>query len=421
MRFMHRFCLATFLLLSLAAALPATAATRCVTADGSGGCFGTINAAIAASSAGDVINVGPGTYAESVTVGKSLSLVADRATIDARGQLRGIFVDGLDYAGLSGVRISGFTLINAYLEGILVLNASNVAVSGNTVMRNNLALTPSGCSMLPPIEPGEAQDCGEGIHLQAVDHSIVTNNIVHDNAGGILISDDTGGTHDNLISFNNVYDNAYACGITMASHVQATASVSLVPLGVYHNTVYGNRARRSGLANGGGSGIGIFASIPGTKAYGNVVVNNLVSENGLPGIALHAHAPNQNLNDNMIVGNTVLNNAADTADAFTSGPTGINLYSLMPATGNIISGNMIQGEAIDVAVRNPALVQVQFNNLSGLNVGVQNFGVGAVDATQNFWGCGKGPTQAGSCSMGLGNSVTYAPWLLQGVPPQPTF
>ena len=131
-----------------------------------------------------------------------------------------IFVDGLDHPGLSAVHLSGFTVKNADREGIFVLNATDVSLSGNTVTNNDRTLTAAGCPNVPSYEPGEMMDCGEGIHLQAVDHSIVTNNIVMSNAGGgVLLSDDTGGTHHNLVSFNTVTDNTGACGITLASHI----------------------------------------------------------------------------------------------------------------------------------------------------------------------------------------------------------
>lgn len=402
-------------------AITASAATLCVNPAGDGGCFSHIADAVGAASPGDIVNVKAGTYAEGLVITKALSLVGDGATIDATGKSQGIRVDGLSTQGLGGVHVSGFTVKNALLEGILVLNATGVTLSGNTVTNNNLALVGGSCSQLPLYEPGEAQDCGEGVHLQAADHSIVTNNTIFGNSGGILISDDTGASHDNLVSFNTVMNNPYACGITMASHVPALSTGVFVPFGVYHNTIYGNRSNRNGLAIGGGAGVGIFASIPGAKSYGNVVVNNLVSENGLPGIAMHAHAPQQNLNDNMIVGNTVVNNGQDTADAATAGPTGINLYSLVPATGNIFSGNTIQNEAYDVVIKTPALVQVNFNALLGLRTGVDNLGAGAVDATENFWSCPGGPAIPGSCSFPAGGNVLAFPGLTQPIPSQPSY
>src|ERR1700729_2303808 len=67
---------------------PAHAASLCVNAAASSGCMATIGAAVAAASPGDTINVAPGTYKESITIGKSLSLIGTDATkviIDATG------------------------------------------------------------------------------------------------------------------------------------------------------------------------------------------------------------------------------------------------------------------------------------------------------------------------------------------------
>ena len=46
--------------------------------------------------------------------------------IDATGLKNGIYVDGMDNAGLTGVSVSGFKVQNANFEGILVTNASGV-------------------------------------------------------------------------------------------------------------------------------------------------------------------------------------------------------------------------------------------------------------------------------------------------------
>jgi pectin methylesterase-like acyl-CoA thioesterase len=65
----------------------AAGATFCVSKNPSPGCpYSTIGAAVAAASAGDVVQVSPGTYREDVVIGKAISLVgANRinTTIDA--------------------------------------------------------------------------------------------------------------------------------------------------------------------------------------------------------------------------------------------------------------------------------------------------------------------------------------------------
>ena len=437
-----RFCTLSLAALALSfAPLRSVAATLCVSSTGGSPCYTHISDAVNAASAGDVIQVGPGTYYESVTITKPLSVVTGNAILDATGHNRGFFVNGLAASGLTGtglanVNISGFTVRNANFEGILLLNTSMASVSGNTIMNNNRSLASGACPGLDSFETNEQSDCGEGLHLMAVDHSVVTNNTITGNSGGILNSDDTGATHDNVFSFNTVHDNPYACGITLASHPAyvppAVPTGTTIPAayGVYHNTVYANRARANGNANGGGSGVGIFASSPGTMAYGNVVVANYLTENGLPGIAMHAHAPNQVLNDNVLLSNTLINNAADTEDAATPGPAGINIYSLMPISGNMVVGNSIQQESFDVVVHAPAIpvpstavpAVVQFNSLEGNGVGVANLGVGStVNAFENFWSCPNGPTITGSCSTVSGPNVLWAPWLNTPLPTLPSY
>ena len=92
------------------------------------------------------------------------------------------------------------------------------------------------------------------------------------------------------------------------------------------------------LLPGAGAGVGIFAPGPGNRSSGNTVIGNTLSYNGLPGVTMHNHAappmtPAVNLNDNAIIGNTITRNAADTEDAATPGPAGINIYSVAPVTG----------------------------------------------------------------------------------------
>ena len=393
----------------------ALASTLCVTVGGQLGCYSHIAAAVAAAAPGDTVLVGPGTFYEGVIITKPLSLAAFGATIDATGIDQGIFINGMAAPGLASVHISGFTVQHANDEGILVLNASAVTLSDNTVQSNDKALVGGKCTALPAFETAETTDCGEGIHLQGADHAIVTGNTMHGNSGGLLISDDTAASHDNLVTYNTVSDNPYACGITLASHVPVASLGAKASFGVFHNTVYKNSSSRNGLMNGGGSGVGIFASVPGAKAYANVVVENTSTNNGIAGIAMHAHAPGQLLTDNIIVGNILNGNAADSEDAATPGPTGLNIYSLTPQAGNIVAHNAFINEAYDVAIKDPALVQVEFNLLTGAGTGVINQGTAApVDASENWWGCALGPQYGGTaCTKGTGPNMATEPWLVQ--------
>jgi parallel beta-helix repeat protein len=345
-----------------------------------------------------------------VTINKSLYLVGasqNSTFIDATGLANGVYVDGLDNSGLANVSVSGFTVENANFEGILITNTSFVTVFNTHVTNNDKSLDISTltCPGIPSFETAEGFDCGEGIHLLGADHNTISNNIVDNNGGGILISDDTAAAHDNLISGNTVDNNPYDCGITLASHPAYNADT---PYGVFHNTIGGNESYSNGLAVNEGAGVGIFDSVPGAANYGNIVVKNHLHNNGLPGVAMHSHTPGQNLNDNVIVGNIIHDNAADTDDAATPGTTGINVFGVSPITGTVIAQNTIKNEHDAVVANTPAAVNLHLNDLYG-DYGVENIGSGTVDATNNFWGCLGGPGKSG-CSKTSG-SVLFVPFL----------
>jgi nitrous oxidase accessory protein NosD len=413
----------------LGASSLAAAATLCVNPNGRFGCKASISAAVAAASAGDTIVVFSGTYKEQVVLTKAVSLVAvpgPQPVIDAKGMPNGIFINGMwaaPNAGVTDVVVSGFKIRNANFEGILIANATDVTIVGNHVLDNNKSLDIAGgeCPGIPAFETNEGDDCGEGIHLMGVDHSQVVRNESENNSGGILISDETGTSRNNLISGNSVHDNPFDCGITMASHGPATTIIptAKVSFGVMNNTIVHNNSSRNGLQlPGAGAGVGIFAPFPGTTAAGNVVSDNDLRNNGLPGVTMHNHAsapapaPAINLNDNVIVGNRISGNAADTEDAGTSGPTGINVYSTAAITGTVISQNVFDDEKIDIAFKAPSgQVNAHLNDFNGYAIGIDNLGTGSVDATENWWGCILGPASK-RCASVAGPNVVYTPWLI---------
>ncbi len=408
-------------LLFAAILLPSAFATdRCVDPSGKGGCFVTINGAVTAASAGDVIRVSKGTYHEDVVINKPLSLLgesSENTIIDAHGLLNGINVDGGHNAAvvtLAHVVISGFSVRNANAQGILVTNSFDVTISDNHVTGNDQSLDVSAlmCPPLPPwFQAGEGFDCGEGIHLSGVHHSTVANNLVEHNAGGILISDDTGSNHDNLISGNTVQDNPFDCGITIASH-HFNFGPTDPSLGIYHITVVGNTSQRNGLSTGEGAGVGLFAGPPGAQNNSNVIANNILKNNALPGVAMHMHGPFQSLNGHLIVGNTISGNGPD-GDPGTTLPTGISIFTpVVPITGIEISQNNFQSEGIDIGVNAVAgsTIAVHLNSLTGY-AGIDNIGgTASINATMNWWKCSGGPG-ANGCALVQGANVVANPWL----------
>lgn len=468
------------------------AATLCVNKTGTGGCFKTIQAAVdAVSSAGTTIDVAPGIYKASCTaaacsVASILSTATNAADLPRlklkcrplTGSSVVLNATGLDHAiyisGVNGVTVSGCVAENAAREGILVENADNVTVKNNEVKNNDEAMAatigkgnPPCPTFVPPGTPGTSailccpdafgggpgnfpednDDCGEGVHLRGVTNSVVQGNSVHDNIGGILLTDETAPSSSNLIAGNNSSHNLKFggdCGITLPSHTKCDptstdASGCLSPnpttgFGVFHNAVVGNV-----LKNNGASGAGLFANPgappgAGTKAFGNLIAENVVENNGQPGIAIHVHAANGNADHNMIIENILSGNGGDAEAEGNSPPkTGIEVLSngsfggpfsaAAPIVGTLISQNKISDEGVDIWVGNTATNADAFlNDLKGAGkIGVQNDGTGTVTATDNWWGCPEGPGSGHSCSKvgGTGSaSIVTSPFLHHPLSPE---
>jgi len=188
----------------------------------------------------------------------------------------------------------------------------------------------NGCPGQPAFETDETGDCGGGLHLMGVADSIVSGNNITGNADGILISDDTGESHGNLIVGNNITDNPLECGIVLASHppMGHTSPPYAPHYGVDHNTVSGNVSTNNGVKVGG-SGVGLFSDGNGLgRTSENVIIGNTLTGNGLGGVALHTHVgptfglPADDMNGNMIIGNAISKNLADLDDTKTPGRVG---------------------------------------------------------------------------------------------------
>jgi parallel beta-helix repeat protein len=373
-------CFATFALTG-AVALGAPETTRHVSTSGTdtGTCITspcrTIGYAIVQANAGDTVSVASGTYAESVAVTKRLSLVGNGATVDATGELNGILISG---AGAAGTVIQGFTVVNAQLEGIFANKTAHLTIADNVLMQNDAA------GPFDPLCINQPDDCGEALHLQTVTHSTVSGNLVQDNVGGILLTDEDGPTSDNTIRNNRVLDNSKDCGITLASHwFQFGAPVSPDVSGIYKNKIFDN------ISNGNGAaGIGVFAGPPGAAAWGNLIQGNTATGNGLPGIAVHSHTAFQNVNDNVIVNNTVAANGPDDdleeLDPSADGPTGISVMAdvvtifppILPASAiqrTVIAANRISDEEFGIFTLGArSLSGLPSNKFSSVSVPITN-------------------------------------------------
>ena len=416
----------------------AFAATLCVN-PANPGCYKTISLAVSHAAPYDVINVWPGTYKEDVIIGIPLSVMgagAKKSVIDATGLPDGVFVDGYDNAGLSHVTVAGFTVENAQFEGVLVVSASDVTIRDNNIEDNDkvgpvfVPGATNGCPGQPAFETDETGDCGGGLHFIGTWNSVVSGNLSTRNGDGILLSDETAASHDNLLIHNVVKDNALECGIVFASHppVGSSGPYFAPHNGVYNNTVIANVSADNGVQVGG-AGMGLFSDGAGPgRVSGNMIIHNSLTGNGIGGVSLHTHvgpsfdAPADNMDGNQIIGNYIAGNLADIDDTMTPGRVGININSGgggSPVLDTVIAQNVIRDEDVDIAVNTPATVNIHLNDLLGGKVGVANICAfdgascaGGSNATENWWGCHAGPGGHG-CTTVSGANVIFDPWLQQ--------
>src|SRR6202162_4945802 len=398
------------------------AGTLCVNPAGSHNCFSSIQTAVNHASANDLIQVEAGTYKEEVDIGIPLAIVgagAHASIIDATRLAHGIFVDGFDHPGLEQVIITGLTVENALFEGVLVVSASDITIQNNSIINNDTSpgLNFTGALTGCPGQPGngvyetdETGDCGGALHLVGTANSIVSGNLITGNADGVLVSDETAESHDNLLIHNTIKNNPLECGIVLASHPPSgKTSPPFAPHhGVDHNTVADNLSTGNGVKIGG-AGAGLFSDGAGRgRVSDNVIIGNTLTNNGLGGVALHTHVgpafglPADDMSGNKVIGNIIAGNLADLFDTKTPGRVGININSgdgASPVRGTVISLNVISDEDIDIAVNTPAEVDIHLNDLLGGKVGVADVCAldaskacaGSIDAAQNYWGCPAGP------------------------------
>src|SRR5580704_1071122 len=410
----------------------AVAGTLCVNPAGSHNCFKSIQTAVNHAAANDLIQIEGDTYSEEVVIGLPVAIIgagASASIIDATGLAHGIFVDGFDHPGLKQITITGLTVENADFEGVLVVSASDVTIQDNSVINNDATpgLGFTGAATGCPNQPGngvyeddETGDCGGAVHLVGTANSIVSGNFISGNADGVLISDETSESHDNLLIHNTITNNALECGIVLASHPPSgkTSPPYGPHFGVDHNTVAENISNDNGVKIGG-SGAGMFSDGMGRgRVSDNVIIGNTLIHNGLGGVALHTHVgpacglPADDMSGNKIIGNYIAGNLADQADTATPGRVGININSGSggsPVSGTIISQNVIRDEDVDIAINTPARVDAHLNDLQGGKVGVADVCTfdhatvctGLIDARQNYWGCQAGPG-GGGCTTASG-------------------
>jgi Right handed beta helix region len=165
------------------------------------------------------------------------------------------------------VEVSGFTVVHAGFDAILVARSHHVLVQHNLLIRN-----------------GDV-----GVDFNGTTDSLARRNVSEFNqGGGFLIADDLGTTHGNAVTWNIARRNPGGCGVIVAGHSTA---------GVWGNYIAHNVITFNGLnPKSAGAGVVIATEVEHERVSGNVVMGNVIHGNGLSGVTIHAHEPFQNLN-----------------------------------------------------------------------------------------------------------------------------
>ena len=339
--------------------------------------YSTVQSAVAAAPSGGTVVVCRGAYTEDVIVSAPLTLTGKHGAVIHGSSTANGMCDQLGAKGpgsapclaavtikSSHVEVEGLRVTGAIGEGILATGSlaggslSHVTIADDTVVGNDTGGIPPASNTAYPQCVGSAGapgDCGEGIHLMGVADSKVSHNIVSGNSGGVLLTDEFGPTHNNVVSHNVVTKNQYDCGITVPGHNPFALDSSGKPqpskAGVYNNVIAFNRVTDNGI-KGEGAGVLFANATAGTGSYDNLVEHNYIAGNALSGVTMHAHTlmPGQfeDLNGNRIVHNTIaknnvggdpLDSPASPADKAT---TGILVFSGTVAVTVDIAHNQIR-------------------------------------------------------------------------------
>ena len=305
--------------------------------------YSTVQSAVNDAASGATIVVCGGSYSEDVVISTPLKLLGmNGATIKGtktttftcdqlgpKGPGQAPCLAGITIKS-SHVTVAGFTVKGAIGEGILATGSlqggsiHQVTIEQNRVVRNDTGgIPPSTTSDYPQcVEVGQIPgDCGEGIHLMGVDHSKVARNFIAHNSGGVLLTDEFGPTHDNLIENNVITQNAFDCGVTAPGHnpkaLDNNGKRQPNVAGVYHNVIVKNVITNNGT-KGEGAGVLFANASAGTGSYENLVQGNFIAGNELSGVTMHAHtiAPGafEDLSGNRVIGNTIGKNNVGKGD-----------------------------------------------------------------------------------------------------------
>ncbi|MFA0832880.1 MAG: right-handed parallel beta-helix repeat-containing protein [Methanobacterium formicicum] len=400
--------------------------------------FNTIQAAINAINTlnGDTLLVGGGSYTENVVVDKQINLISaygKEVTVQpmdsslpvfmifySNSTIQGFTIKGSTSYGIllseaNDCNVTGNSITNSY-DGICVYNSNNTRITGNNVTNstfNGIYLENSSNNLI--FQNNVTNNGYNGIYMcHSNNNTISENNAIHNNFKGYYID------NSNYLSIirNNLQNNKIGIYINNATSIILSEN-NIINNGICETTgggiiIFDSNTiiiSNNNATNNTGYSILILNSNNNTISGNNVTINtsgiglqntnnntlfmNNVAENTLDGIVLLYSSNNKisentiknNLDTGIYLGNS--DNTEITENTITNNHKGITLY-FSPATVNFN--------------------RIAENDLVGLFNQYSNF----VNATNNWWGTNT-PTASSSNSSDiyiLGGNIVYSPWIV---------
>ena len=432
-----------------------------ITVCASGCDYTTIQDGVNAASGGDIVSVGDGTYNETVSIKKNITLQsvngAAHTTIVAQSPLKraidlpsapilsSVTIDGFTLNGVTGgvalqtnsnsaagYEHTGLTYKNLVINanggaGIGLFDAKDVAIDNVTIDGANLGVEAIGVANLTMSDSTITKSTTTGFNVwkttgyEANNNLALTSNTFTGNKIGVKIAD----TSNVTITGGSVSGGSYGISTQGSSTVVDGVSFHDIVPGGYlgfgvlgqGGTAYGGQGIASGsygantltvknstFANIGRTGV-LFNGSASTGVFNNNTYTGKGTVNGLDyGVVLWSGA------QATITGNTIKNNQGVASDG--SGSSAIAVWdagSVATITNNTLANNT----AAIVGVYGSATT-AKHNDIVDNTYGVYTQTSDAtIVATENWWGDATGPSGDGT---GTGDSVedaTFDPWLCQ--------
>lgn len=344
----------------------------------------TVGKGVALVDSGGTVQVAAGSYPESVTVNRPVTLDGAQAGVDARSRTgsesivnsvsigaSNVIVDGFTFAGTGGqANVSSSTMLSGVaIQNDIFNGYGSVGLptynAGNILIQQDLFESPSTIGEAIQIKASNATPGG-------CDGSQVLNN-------AFRAATNNGGADVNLSCTGSASSGVTISGNTSSGNGGGSSFVGLSGVGD-GITVSNNTATTSG------STVFVFGAVTGSAA----ITNNVFVNSAGSAVSIHG-------------------------GDITSDPANTGTFTI---TSNRLNGNVRAVYVAAGALGTGGGVSAQFNEIVGNSAaGVENASSVLVDATNNWWGCNSGPNTTG-CDTTVG-SVTADPWLTLSISANP--